>query len=71
LTNREIEVTNDRSERALHPGAVYRKINNGFRSDWGASFYAELRSIIESERRRCVRAIDAKSLTLQRRCSPS
>jgi transposase len=65
MTNREIEATNNGSERALRPGAVYRKITNGFRSEWGAAFYADLRSVIETARRRGVRAIDAIRLTLQ------
>jgi transposase len=65
MTNREIEATNNGSERALRPGAVYRKITNGFRSEWGAAFYADLRSVIETARRRSVRAIDAIRLTLQ------
>jgi len=65
MTNREIEATNNGSERALRPGAVYRKITNGFRSEWGAKFYADLRSVIETGRRRSVRALDAIRLTLQ------
>ena len=64
LTNREIEATNNGSERALRPSAVYRKITNGFRSEWGAKFYADLRSVIETARRRSVRALDAIRLTL-------
>jgi len=64
MTNREIEATNNGSERALRPGAVYRKITNGFRSEWGAKFYAHLRSVIETARRRSIRAIDAIRLTL-------
>ena len=68
MTNREIEATNNGSERALRPGAVYRKITNGFRSEWGAKFYADLRSVIETGRRRSIRAIDAIRLTLQ--CVP-
>ena len=64
MTNREIEATNNGSERALRPGAVYRKITNGFRSEWGAKFYADLRSVIETARRRSVRALDAIRLTL-------
>jgi hypothetical protein len=54
-----------RPERALRPGAVYRKITNGFRSEWGAKFYADLRSVIETARRRSIRAIDAIRFTLQ------
>jgi transposase len=65
MTNREIEATNNGSERALRPGAVYRKITNGFRSEWGAKFYADLRSVIETGRRRSVRALDAIRFTLQ------
>jgi transposase len=64
MTNREIEATNNGSERALRPGAVYRKITNGFRSEWGAQFYADLRSVIETARRRSIRALDAIRLTL-------
>jgi transposase len=65
MTNREIEATNNGSERALRPGAVYRKITNGFRSEWGAAFYADLRSVIETARRRSIRALDAIRLTLK------
>jgi len=65
MTNREIEATNNGSERALRPGAIYRKITNGFRSEWGAKFYADLRSVIETGRRRSIRALDPIRLTLQ------
>ena len=65
MTNREIEAANNGAERALRPGAVYRKITNGFRSEWGAKFYADLRSLIETGRRRSIRALDAIRLTLQ------
>ena len=49
----------------MRPCAVYRKITNGFRSEWGAHFYADLRSTVETGRRRSIRAIDAIRLTLQ------
>ena len=65
VTNREIEATNNGSERALRPCAVYRKITNGFRSEWGAKFYADIRSVVETGRRRAIRAIDAIRLTLR------
>jgi len=48
MTNREIEAANNGAERALRPGAVDRKITNGFRSEWGAKVYADLRSVIET-----------------------
>ena len=34
VTNRDLTATNKGSERALRPCAVYRKITNGFRSQW-------------------------------------
>jgi len=65
VTNRGLTATNNGSERALRPCAIYRKITNGFRSEWAARLYADVRSVIESGRRRCIRAIDAIRLTLQ------
>ena len=64
MTNRDIEPTNNGSERALRPCAVYRKITNGFRSEWGAKLYADIRSVVETARRRGLRAIDVIRLTL-------
>jgi len=65
VTNRAISATNNGSERALRPCVVYRKITNGFRSEWGAVLYADIRSVIETGRRRSIRAIDAIRLTLE------
>jgi transposase len=64
VTNRDLEATNNGSERALRPCTVYRKITNGFRSEWGAKLYADIRSVVETARRRAVRAIEAIRLTL-------
>jgi len=65
VQNRDLEATNNGSERALRPCAVYRKITNGFRQEWGAHLYADIRSLIETARRRSVRAIEAIRLTLK------
>jgi transposase len=65
VQNRELSATNNGSERALRPCAVYRKITNGFRSEWGAALYADIRSVVETARRRTVRALDAIRLTLK------
>lgn len=64
ITRRDLEATNNESERSLRPCAVYRKITNGFRSEWGAHHYADIRSTVETGRRRAVRAIDAIRMTL-------
>ena len=36
VTNRAIPPTNNGSERALRPCVMFRKITNGFRTEWGA-----------------------------------
>ena len=65
VTRREVTATNNGSERALRPCAVYRKITNGFRSQWGAKLYADIRSTVETARRKSIPAIDAIRQTLQ------
>jgi transposase len=67
VTNRRLTATNNGSERAVRPCVIYRKVTNGFRSAWAAKLYADVRSAIESGRRRGIRAIAAIRLTLQGR----
>ena len=50
LTRRDIEPTNNASERALRMSVIFRKVTNGFRSDWGAKVYADACSIIGTAR---------------------
>jgi transposase len=64
VTNRDIPATNNGSERALRPCAVFRKITNGFRTEWGAKLYADIRSVVETARRRSIGAFKAIRLTL-------
>jgi transposase len=64
VTNRDIPATNNGSERALRPCVVFRKITNGFRTEWGAKLYADIRSVIETARRRSIGALEAIRLTL-------
>lgn len=64
LTQRTLEPTNNESERALRPAVTFRKITNGFRTDWGATFYAHVRSVIETARRRGIPLLHAINLTL-------
>jgi transposase len=51
LTRRDVEPTNNESERALRPSVIFRKVTNGFRSQWGAKAYAAFCSIVETGRR--------------------
>jgi transposase len=43
--------TNNGSERALRPSVIFRKVTNGFRSEWGRDFYAAVRSVIGTGQR--------------------
>ena len=70
MENREIEPTNNGSERGLRPSAIYRKITNGFRAVWAANHYADVRSVIETARRRGLRALQAIRITLDGKAIP-
>lgn len=48
VTDREVPYTNNVSERNLRPSVVFRKVTNGFRSDWGAETYAAFRSLVST-----------------------
>lgn len=46
LHHPEIAADNNGSERELRPTATYRKVTGGFRSGWGAEFFANVRSVV-------------------------
>jgi transposase len=48
LADREVPATNNVSERALRPSVIFRKVTNGFRSEWGAATYAAFRSVVST-----------------------
>jgi transposase len=64
ITNRDIPPTNNGSEQALRPCVVFRKVTNCFRSQWGADLYANVRSVIETARRRGIGILKAIRMTL-------
>ena len=66
LADRAIPPTNNGSEQALRPCVVFRKITNCFRSEWAAHLYADIRSVIETARRRAIGVLDAIRATLNR-----
>jgi transposase len=48
ITDRAVSATNNVSERALRPSVIFRKVTNGFRSEWGAETYAAFRSVVST-----------------------
>jgi transposase len=71
LENRAVPPTNNGSEQALRPCVVFRKVTNCFRSEWAAHFYADIRSVIETARRKAIGVLDAIRLTLNGRPLPN
>lgn len=65
VTNRNLPPTNNGSEQALRPCVTFRKVTNCFRSEWGAKLYADIRSVLETARRRAIDPLRAIRLTLQ------
>ena len=59
LYRSDVEPTNNRSERALRPSVIHRKVTGGFRSGWGARAYAALASVIDTAELDAVHAFTA------------
>ncbi len=59
MSNRAVPPTNNESECSLRPCTTYRKITNGFRSQWGAKQYADIRAVIETGRRQSIGPLQA------------
>ena len=59
LYRTDVEPTNNRSERALRPSVIHRKVIGCFRSGWGARAYAALASVIDTAELEGVHAFDA------------
>jgi len=64
VTNRNLPATNNGSEQAIRPCVIFRKVTNCFRSEWGAKLYADIRSVLETARRRAIDPLTAIRLTL-------
>ncbi len=56
--------TNNSSEQALRWSVVFRKVTHGFRSDWGAELFAQVRSLVNTARRQGISAFEAISRAL-------
>jgi transposase len=59
LEHPDVPPDNNGSERELRPTATYRKVTGGFRSNWGADFFADVRSVIGTAQRRGIDAYQA------------
>jgi len=51
LERADVNPTNNRSEQAVRPEVVHRKVLGGFRSEWGAEAYAGFLSVVQTLQR--------------------
>jgi transposase len=66
LDDATIPPTNNASEQAIRMSTVFRKVTNGFRSDWGRDLFAAVRSVVNTGKRHGLSAFQA----IQRALSP-
>ncbi|NJN74878.1 MAG: IS66 family transposase [Limnothrix sp. RL_2_0] len=51
--------TNNASEQALRWSVIFRKVTNGFRSDWGRDLFANVRSVVNTGKRQGLSAFES------------
>jgi transposase len=59
LDDSTIPPTNNASEQALRWSVIFRKVTNGFRSDWGRDLFAAVRSIVNTGKRQGLSAFQS------------
>jgi transposase len=59
LEDETIPPTNNSSEQALRWSVIFRKVTNGFRSDWGRDLFAYVRSIVNTGKRQGLSAFES------------
>lgn len=64
LMDEDTPPTNNASEQALRWSAVFRKVTNGLRSQWGADMFAQVRLLVNTARCQGISAFDAVCRTI-------
>jgi transposase len=59
LDDATIPPTHNTSEQAIRMSTVFRKVTNGFRSDWGRDLFAAVRSVVNTGKRQGLSAFQA------------
>jgi transposase len=59
LEDAAIPPTNNSSEQAIRMSTVFRKVTNGFRSEWGRDLFAAVRSVVNTGKRQGLSAYQA------------
>jgi transposase len=66
LEDASVPPTNNSSEQAIRMSTVFRKVTNGFRSQWGRDLFAAVRSVVNTGKRHGLSAYQA----IQKALSP-
>lgn len=59
LEDDSIPPTNNSSEQAIRMSALFRKVTNGFRSEWGKELFAAVRSVVNTGQRQGLSALQS------------
>lgn len=51
--------TNNGSEQAIRMSTIFRKVTNGFRSEWGRDLFANVRSVVNTGKRQGLSAFQS------------
>jgi transposase len=70
LDDASIPPTNNSSEQAIRMSTVFRKVTNGFRSNWGRDLFAAVRSVVNTGKRHGLTAFQAIQKALSPMGSP-
>lgn len=67
LEDATVPPTNNSSEQALRLSTIFRKVTNGFRSDWGRDLFGAVRSVVNTGQRQGLSQFQA----IQRALAPA
>ena len=67
LEDASIPPTNNASEQAIRMSTIFRKVTNGFRSDWGKDLFAAVRSVVNTGKRQGLSALQSIQITISGR----
>ncbi len=59
LEDASVPPTNNSSEQAIRMSTIFRKVTNGFRSQWGRDLFASVRSVVNTGKRQGLSAFQS------------
>lgn len=64
LEDAAIPPTNNSNEQAIRMSTIFRKVTNGFRSDWGKDLFAAVRSVVNTGKRQGLSALQSIQMAI-------